>query len=57
MCISGLNNFEPTIKSIQRNVYKHDFINLSDNDAKSMLNGKESMESYITYKLSSSPSF
>ncbi len=53
MCIAGPNNFEPTVKSIQRNVYNHDFLPISDEDAELMLGGKESKDCFITYKLKS----
>jgi len=51
MCIAGPNNFEPTVKSIQRNVYNYDFLHISDEDAELMLGGKESKDCFITYKL------
>jgi hypothetical protein len=53
MCIAGPNNFAPTVKSIQRNAYNHDFLPISDEDAELMLGGKESKDCFITYKLKS----
>ena len=53
MCIAGPNNFDPTVKGIQRIVFNHDFLPISDEDAELMLGGKESKDCFITYKLKS----